>query len=98
MHAISVKELREKFPFVRSELKKGTSFLIIHKSKPIAQLKPLNGGENGSIEVEIDKEKDIIDDFQKAAAEEWGKLPPITKEEYDYYMSLAPKSKESHKK
>lgn len=81
MQAISVKELRSKFPFVRSELKKGTSFLIIHKSKPIAELTPFHG--NGL-------SKDIVEDFEKAGAEEWSKLPPLTKEEHDYYMSLPP--------
>lgn len=89
MQAISVKKLREKFPFVRSELKKGTSFLIIHKSQPIAELTPFHGnGVNG--ELKIDREKDIIQDFEKAGAEEWSKLPPITKKEHDYYMSLPP--------
>jgi len=89
MHAISVKQLREKFPFVRSELEKGVSFLVIHKSKPIAELRPVNG-KNGDLK--IDYEKDVIEDFERAGAEEWAKLPPITKEEYDYYMSLAPKN------
>ena len=89
MHAISVKELRQKFPFVRSELKKGTTFLIIHKSKPIAQLKPLNGdAENGHVKIE---KEDTFEDWQNAAAQDLAKhLPPLTKEEHDYYMSLSP--------
>lgn len=89
MHAISVKELRQKFPFVRSELAKGESFLIIHKSKPIAQLKPMNNGNsNGNLTIS-DEEKEMMEDLQNAATEDINKyIPPITKEEYDYYMSL----------
>ena len=34
MHAISVKELRGQLPLIRSELKKGESFLVIYQSKP----------------------------------------------------------------
>lgn len=83
MHAISVKELRQKFPFVRSELKKGESFLIIHKSKPIAELKPID---------DLLKNEEATDeDIERAALEDLNKhIPPITKEEYDYYMSLPP--------
>ena len=90
LHAISVKELRQKFPFVQSELSKGESFLLICKSKPIATITPVNeNGANGDII--IDPEKDIMRDFERAGMEEWAKLPPLTKEEHDYYMSLAPK-------
>ena len=92
MQAISVKELRTKFPFVRSELKKGTSFLIIHKSKAIAQLQPIGGekGADGEFYMSED-EKEMLEDLQRAAAEDINKfLPPITKEEHDYYMSLPP--------
>lgn len=96
LHAISIKKLRQTFPFVQSELKKGESFLLICKSIPIAKIIPVNGnGANGDII--IDPEKDIMRDFEKAAMEEWAKLPPITKEEHDYYMSLAPKDyKDKH--
>lgn len=90
MHAISVKELRSKFPFIRSELQKGESFLIIHKSKPIAELKPVN--EDKTLMAMDDEEKELFEQMQRAAAEDINKyLPPLTKEEYDYYMSLAPK-------
>lgn len=88
MHAISVKELREKFPFVRSELKKGESFLIIHKSKPIAELKPLKNG-NGEIFIE-----EIDEDFrnmEKIQMSQWkNDILPLTKEEVNYYLSLPP--------
>ncbi|MBI2638291.1 hypothetical protein HYW83_01735 [Candidatus Peregrinibacteria bacterium] len=83
MHAISVKELRDKLPVIRSELKKGESFLIIYKSKPIAELKPI---------VDLSKYEEATDEqIERAATEDLNKfLPPITKEEYDYYMSLPP--------
>lgn len=88
MQAISVKELRQKFPFVRSELKKGTSFLIIHKSKPIAELKPVNGKTGERIEIDFAEE---MKDFERASLEDLNEhLPPLTKEEHDYYMSLPP--------
>lgn len=83
MNAISVKELREKFPFVRSELKKGTSFLIIYKSKPIAQLKPI-----GEIP---DPEDEDFKDMEKIAMQQWERdVPPLTPEELKYYLSLPP--------
>ena len=88
MHPISVKELRTKFPFVRSELKKGTTFLIIHKSKPIGQLVPMNEGIS---------EEATLEEIEQTIANDWARMyPPLTKEEDDYYMSLAPKT--SHKK
>ncbi|MEK7524720.1 MAG: hypothetical protein AAB588_06885 [Patescibacteria group bacterium] len=83
MHAISVKELREKFPTVRSELKKGESFLIIYKSKPIAELKPVD---------DIPQHEEASDkEIEQTAASDWMKeYPPLSKEEVDYYLSLKP--------
>lgn len=88
MHAISVKELREKFPLVRSELKKGESFLIIHKSKPIAKLQPVNNG--GNYEETIDEEDKMIErtaiaDLNKALGDDF-----LSEEEVKYYLSLPP--------
>lgn len=91
MHIISVKELRTKFPFVRSELKKGTTFLIIHKSKPIAELKPVNGKNGNGALIASEAEDEDFKMWEEAAIEDMNKyLPPLTKEEHDYYMSLAP--------
>lgn len=86
MHAISVKELREKLPFVRSELKKGTSFLIIYKSKPIAELKPVFNSEIPEEATDEDFEKASLTDLNKALGDDF-----LTKEEIDYYMSLPDK-------
>lgn len=86
MQAISVKELRENLPAIRGQLKKGESFLIIHKSKPIATLEPVNGlpSPYGG--------EETLDDFQKQQSLDWSRMyTPLTKEEHDYYMSLAPK-------
>lgn len=83
MNAISVKELREKFPFVRSELKKGTSFLVIYKSKPIAELKPVNKDEIPEEATDGDFERAALTDLNKALGDDF-----LTKEEVAYYMSL----------
>lgn len=88
MHAISIKELREKMPLVRSELKKGTSFLIICKSKPIAQLTPI---PNGDFQQEISDEDKAweaagIEDCNKALGDDY-----LTEEEVKYYLSLKQK-------
>lgn len=81
MHAISVKELREKFPIIRSELKKGERFLIIYRSKPIAKLTAIE--ENSGIEEIVDK------DIERTAINDWeAEYPPLTKEEIKYYLSL----------
>lgn len=91
MHAISVKELRQKFPTVRNELKKGESFLIIYKSKPIAELKPIENG-NGNFYIKDDDENFTA--WQKAGAEDTIKALEVigdfglSKEEIKYYMSL----------
>lgn len=91
MHAISVKELREKMPLVRSELKKGESFLIIYKSKPIAQLAPIPKESDEAFHAAATLgENDEFEDWQNAAGQEWAKLPPTTKTEHDYYTSLPP--------
>lgn len=86
MNAISVKELREKLPFVRSELKKGTSFLIIYKSKAIAELKPVNNDEIPEEATEGDFERAALTDLNEALGDDF-----LTKEEVAYYMSLPEK-------
>ncbi len=39
---ISVKELRMNFPKIKKELDSGVSFVVIYRSKPLANLTPLN--------------------------------------------------------
>lgn len=81
IHPISVKELRAKLPFVRKQLKKGQSFMIIYQSMPIAELKPIQ-------KTKYFKEK-IDKGIEKAAMEDWGgEAPYLSKEEIDYYMEL----------
>lgn len=89
MHAISVKELREKMPLVRSELKKGESFLIIYKSKPIAQLAPIPNGNFQQEASEEDKawEAAAIEDCNKALGDDC-----LTEKEVKYYLSLKPQN------
>jgi antitoxin (DNA-binding transcriptional repressor) of toxin-antitoxin stability system len=81
MNSISVKELRQKLPFVRSELKKGTSFLIIFKSKPIAKLSPID--DLSDLEEAADEEIEfaVISDFDDG--EDF-----LSKDELNYYLSL----------
>lgn len=79
MYSISVKDLRNKLPLVRSELKKGSSFLIIYKSKPIAKLTPVDDLE--SLDEVTDEEIEAVSlaDFE-------GDF--LSKEELNYYLSL----------
>lgn len=89
MHAISVKELRTKFPFVRSELKKGTTFLIIHQSKPIAELVPVKNHTGPE-----EDEATTLKAFEAAAIVDMNNLlghdDCLTEEEIKYYLSLPP--------
>ena len=83
MNAISIKELREKMPVIRSELQKGESFLIIYKSKVIAELKPVFNNEIPEEAEDENFERAAIADLNKALGDDF-----LTKEEVDYYMSL----------
>lgn len=71
-------------PFVRAELKKGKTFLVIYQSKPIAKLSPV----------------DDLEDLQEASDEEVEMLAmqnfgddedDLSEEELGYYMSLKSK-------
>lgn len=81
MPSISVKDLREKLPLVRSELKKGTTFLIIYQSKPIAKLTPLDAQS-------IDAESSDAE-WEQASVDAWEE-EPLSAEELNYYLSLKP--------
>jgi antitoxin (DNA-binding transcriptional repressor) of toxin-antitoxin stability system len=82
MPSISVKELREKLPLVRSELKKGTTFLIIYQSKPIAKLTPVDDIPVGTEATDAD--------WGAATLDSWEEEPALSKEELNYYLSLKP--------
>lgn len=41
MNIISVKQLRENFGALKSELEQGKSFLLMYRSQPLAELKPV---------------------------------------------------------
>ncbi|EKD93605.1 MAG: hypothetical protein ACD_28C00109G0001 [uncultured bacterium] len=82
MIAISTKELRLKMPFVRSELKKGTTFLLIHKSQLIGEIKPIKKDQKLT---EIDEEQKM---WEQAAIEDLGNEDWLTQEEINYYLSL----------
>ena len=38
---VSVRELREHFPQIRKEMDAGMSFILIYRSRPIGELRPL---------------------------------------------------------
>ena len=42
---LAVKELREEFPRVREALGRGSQFVLIYRSKPIAELTPIRAGQ-----------------------------------------------------
>ncbi len=81
MVSLSVKELRNKLPFVRSELKKGTTFLIIYQSKPIAKLSPVDDLS--------DLEEASDEDMELAAMADFNDDDEfLSEEELKYYLSL----------
>ncbi len=79
MIAISTKQLRTNFPSVIEQLKKGVSFMLIHKSVPVAEIrKPQtihNFEEATDKNIEESSMVDVSDDF-------------LSKEELNYYLSL----------
>ncbi|MBI2634497.1 hypothetical protein HYW82_02400 [Candidatus Peregrinibacteria bacterium] len=79
MIAMSVKDLRKKFPVVRSQLKKGESFLIIHKSKPIASLSPVDDSSDLAEVIDHESEAVALEDFD----DEY-----LSKEEIAHYFAL----------
>lgn len=94
MHAISVKYLRNKLPFVRSRLKKGDSFLIIYNSAPIAKLIPANGEVTFSQDIEEASDED----WQNASLKDMcDDLDEPSKEEIAYYKSIIKKNKHGNR-
>mgnify|MGYP001617601530 CR=1 FL=1 len=88
MQAISVKDLRLKLPFVRSELKKGTTFLVIYKSQPIAKLTPVEKEQKFEEATDEEWEKAAMEDMCKSFGDDWP-----DEEEINYYLSLPPYEK-----
>jgi antitoxin (DNA-binding transcriptional repressor) of toxin-antitoxin stability system len=41
-HTISTKELREELPRIREGIRRGQSYTVIYRSKPFAELHPIN--------------------------------------------------------
>ena len=81
MVSLSVKELRNNLPFVRGELKKGTTFLIIYQSRPIAKLSPVDDLS--------DLEEATDEDIELAAMADFNDDDEfLSKKELDYYLSL----------
>lgn len=49
LQAISVKNLRENFPKVREGLKNGFPYLLIYRSEPIAEIRPLRKRKKNNV-------------------------------------------------
>lgn len=47
LQTISVKELRTNMPKIIKALKKGSSYTLIHRSKPVAEIKPVSSSQEG---------------------------------------------------
>lgn len=81
MNFISTKNLRTTLPSVREKLAQGEEFLLIHQSKPIAKITPVQESMSESKEV-------ILSDFQQASIDDVWDDDYLTQEEVDYYLSL----------
>jgi len=60
MNIISVKQLRENFGFLKSELEQGKSFLLMYRSRPLAQLKPVKQKKFPSTQAQIKKNLELV--------------------------------------
>lgn len=47
LQTISVKELRNNMPKIIASLKRGASYTLIHRSKPVAQINPVSSSHEG---------------------------------------------------
>ena len=47
LQTISVKELRNNMPKIIDSLKKGASYTLIHRSKPVAEINPVSSSHEG---------------------------------------------------
>jgi len=47
LQTISVKELRTNMPRIIASIKKGASYTLIHRSKPVAQIKAISSSHEG---------------------------------------------------
>lgn len=66
IQTISVKKLRENFPWVKEELEAGRQLMLVYRSKPLAELKPV-GRQRRS--------------FSKKQLEEWIRQDTLTQKE-----------------
>ena len=61
---ISVKELRMNFPKIKKELDKGVKFVVIYRSKPLANLTPIEFYSQPFGDKITDKEYDFPDNME----------------------------------
>jgi antitoxin (DNA-binding transcriptional repressor) of toxin-antitoxin stability system len=80
MKFISTKGLRNTLPNIRRQLARGQEYLLIHQSKPIAKISPVQDSDNEPMQA-------ILEDFQQASMTDMDD-DFLTKDEVDYYLSL----------
>lgn len=68
---LSIKELRSRFPAIKREIEKGSSFILLHRSRPIGELLPLREAhfQDGLLEFFSDPPKRFLIRSRKSAVE-----------------------------
>lgn len=84
MQTISVKKLRDNFPKVRNQLKKGEILILVYQNLPIAKLTPI---KNFNFQIKIDEEGLSEKEVEQTAINDLDH-DYLSKEEIDYYLSL----------
>lgn len=86
---ISSKDLRLKFPWVQEQLSQGVQFIVICRSKPVGILEPFDlhvlSHQSSPEASAADLIKTQVFSMEKS-------LPPLTKEETQYYFDLPDRS------
>ena len=88
---ITSKELRSRFPWVQQQLTLGVSFVVICRSKPVAELRPLDSTNA----FRRDPEEASFEDMERASIIDCDDGDYLTPEELKYYLALPDLSHES---
>jgi antitoxin (DNA-binding transcriptional repressor) of toxin-antitoxin stability system len=74
---LSTKQLREEFPEVRDGLKRGNSYVLLYRSKPLAEIRPFDEKEETSQDQKKESiEKDLVLIDRIAGSASLGGLTP----------------------
>jgi len=77
---IGLKELRQNMDHFAQMTKKGQSFLVIKRSRPLFKITPINQTSDGV--------ESVVDFLQTGANDVNKTLKPLSKKEHDYYINL----------